>query len=84
MNKKIFTLLACAVVLFSTAFNANARSVAQRSVGDYVRSISLGMSPGMYHIQVDSVCLPDIYGVDLSTGKYDGSVPGNLLGLLLN
>ena len=57
MNKKIFTLLACALVLFLTAFNANARKVAQRSVGDYVRSVSVGMSPGMYHIQVDSVCI---------------------------
>jgi|GEM_PF-3372030 len=68
MNKKIFTLLACAVVLFSTAFNANARSVAQRSVGDYVRSISLGMSPGMYHIQVDSVCLLDPAGTTNAAG----------------
>ena len=47
MNKRIFTLLACVIVLFMAAFNANARRVAKMSVGDYVKSISLGASPRM-------------------------------------
>lgn len=58
MNRKIFTLLASALMLFSTAFNANARSVADKSVGALVKTLPDGKSLGMYHIQVDSICLP--------------------------
>ena len=40
------------------------------SVGDYVKSISLGTSPRMYHIRVDSVCLPEP-----GTFRYENGVP---------
>lgn len=45
-------------MLFSTAFYANARSVAQKSVGSVVKTLPFGTSQGMYHIRVDSICLP--------------------------
>ena len=67
MNRKIFTLLASALVLFTTAFNVNARYVAERSVSDVVKTLGLGTSPGMYHLQVDSICVPD-YVIGGSTG----------------
>ena len=57
MNRKIFTMLACALMLFSTAFYANARTVADKSVGALVTSLPKGISEGMYHIQVDSIYL---------------------------
>ncbi|MDR2913727.1 MAG: DUF6383 domain-containing protein [Tannerella sp.] len=59
MNRKIFTLLASALMLFSTAFYASARSVADKSVGALVKTLPTGLSQGMYHIQVDSICLTD-------------------------
>ena len=60
MNKKIFTLLASALMLFATAFYANAtRTVAERSVGSHVTSIDPNAPDRMYHIQVDSICLRD-------------------------
>jgi hypothetical protein len=56
MNKKIFTLLACAFMLLSTAFTANAKIIGGfQSTGDTVRTLPLGTSPGMYHIRIDSV-----------------------------
>ena len=58
MNRKIFTLLAAAFMLFSIAYNVNARSVAARSVGELVRSLPDDQSKGMYHILVDSIYLP--------------------------
>jgi len=62
MNRKIFTLLAAAFMLFSIAYNVQARSVAQRSIGELVKSLpGDGMSKGMYHILVDSILLDD-YG----------------------
>ena len=61
MNKKIFTLLAVACMLFLTAYNVNARSVAERSVGSLVTSIPMGVSKGMYHIQVDSIYLCGVW-----------------------
>ena len=54
MNRKIFTMLACALMLFSTAFYANARTVADKSVGALVTSLP-SKSDGMYHILVDSI-----------------------------
>jgi hypothetical protein len=59
MNRKIFTLLACALMLFSTAFYVNAqRKIAEASVGDLVKTLPES-GPGMYHIQIDSICLPN-------------------------
>ena len=57
MNRKIFTLLAVALMLFTTAYYANARRVAGNSVGALVKTLPDGKSKGMYHIQVDSICL---------------------------
>jgi hypothetical protein len=58
MNRKIFTLLAAVLMLCTTAFNADARRVAQLCVGDYVKSLPNGTAEGMYHIQADSICVP--------------------------
>lgn len=60
MNKKIFTLLASALMLFTVAFHASARSVAEKSVGVYVKSLP-EKGEGMFHIQVDSICVPDTW-----------------------
>jgi hypothetical protein len=83
MNRKIFTLLAVALMLFSTAFYANARSVAESSVGDLVKTLPRGTSLGMYHIQIDSICLPDYVAGVGNTGKavwipatFDGGTSG--------
>ena len=57
MNKKIFTLLAITVLLFSTAYSVSARSVADKSVGSLVTTLPNGLGIGMYHIQVDSIYL---------------------------
>ena len=57
MNRKIFTLLASVLMLFTAVFCANARRVASTSVGDYVKSVPLSTAKEMYHIQVDSICL---------------------------
>ncbi|MDR0575024.1 MAG: DUF6383 domain-containing protein [Tannerella sp.] len=59
MNRKIFTLLASALALFSTAFYASARSVADKSVGALVKTLPAGLSKGMYHIQIDSIYVKD-------------------------
>ena len=56
MNKKIFTLLASTLMLFSTAFTANAKIIGGTlAVGDTVRTLPEGRSLGMYHIQIDSI-----------------------------
>ena len=58
MNRKIFTLLAAALMLFTTAYYVNARSVAERSVGALVSTLpGPGVQRGMYHLQVDSIYL---------------------------
>ena len=57
MNRKIFTMLACALMLFSTAFYANARTVADKSVGALVKQLAIGMQEGVYHVQLDSIYL---------------------------
>ena len=65
MNKKIFTLLACALMLFSTAFTVNAKIIGgSLSVGDTVRTLPSGLSAGMYHIRIDSICVDDGLGED--------------------
>ncbi len=67
MNRKIFTLLACALMLFSTAFTINAKVVGgNRAVGDTVRTLPLGKGMGIYHIRIDSIY----------TGNTDFSVTG--------
>lgn len=72
MNRKIFTLLASALMLFSTAFNANARSVAEKAIGADVKTLVKGQSPGMYHIRIDSICVAN--GMPgLSNGRPAGS-----------
>ena len=56
MNKKIFTLLASALMLFSTAFTVNAKIIGGTlAVGDTVRTLPKGSSTGMYHIRIDSI-----------------------------
>ncbi|MDR1116443.1 MAG: DUF6383 domain-containing protein [Tannerella sp.] len=56
MNRKIFTLLASALMLFSTAFTVNAKIVGgNRAVGDVVRTLPAGTGLGMYHIRIDSI-----------------------------
>jgi hypothetical protein len=60
MNRKIFTLLACALMLFSTAFTINAKVVGGNlAVGDTVRSLPEGKGKGMYHIRIDSIYVND-------------------------
>lgn len=75
MNKKIFTLLASALMLFSAAFNANARFVAERSIGDDVKTLAQ-KSTGMYHIRIDSIFVPDgtigLTGDEWLPVSYDG------------
>ncbi|MDR0349303.1 MAG: hypothetical protein LBH90_07420, partial [Tannerella sp.] len=76
MNRKIFTLLASALMLFSTAFYVNAqRIVAEKSVGDLVKTLS-GSGPGMYHIQIDSLRLPQNGGTWYPV-TYDGGTISN-------
>ena len=56
MNKKIFTLLASALMLFSTALTVNAKIIGGNlAVGDTVRTLPKGDSKGMYHIRIDSI-----------------------------
>jgi hypothetical protein len=56
MNRKIFTLLASALMLFSMAFTANAKIIGgDKSIGDVVRTLPLGVGSGMYHIRIDSI-----------------------------
>ena len=56
MNKKIFTLLASALMLFSTAFTVNAKIIGGNlAVGDTVRTLPGGLSKGMYHLRIDSI-----------------------------
>ena len=59
MNRKIFTLLAVALMLLSTAYFVSARSVAERSIGGLVSTLidenGDGFARGMYHIRVDSI-----------------------------
>ena len=58
MNKKIFTLLASALMLFSTAFTVNAKIIGgTRSIGDTVRTLPKGVGYGLYHIRIDSIYL---------------------------
>lgn len=60
MNRKIFTLLACALMLFSTAFTINAKVVGGNlTVGDTVRTLPTGKGMGMYHIRIDSIRVND-------------------------
>ncbi len=49
MNKKVFTLLAASLMLFITAFAANAQT---RSYGDTVKYLPDGMGQGAYHLRV--------------------------------
>ncbi len=74
MNRKIFTLLAVTCLLFSTAFYVNARFVADRSIGELVRTLPGGMSKGMYHLQVDSIYLPDAIPSGWYPVTYDGGI----------
>ncbi len=66
MNKKVFTLLAASLMLFITAFTANAQT---RSYGDTVKYLPDGMGQGAYHLKVtigmnrtDSFLIMDQYG----------------------
>jgi hypothetical protein len=57
MNKKIFTLLAGAFLLFSTVFSANAQGIWDLStltLGDSVKTLKLGPN-SFYHLKVDSI-----------------------------
>ena len=61
MNKKIFTLLAGAFLMFASVFSVNAQvghglwDLSLLSVGDTVRTLDLGMNRGYYHLRADSV-----------------------------
>lgn len=62
MNKKIFTLLAGAFMMFAAVFSANAQtplhglwSKSQLNLGDSVPKLVEGYNPGYYHLRVDSV-----------------------------
>ena len=48
MNKKVFTLLAASLMLFMTAFMADARPF----YGDAVKYLPEGMGKGAYHLKV--------------------------------
>lgn len=52
MNKKIFTLLAGALMLFMAVFSANAQ---RRSVGDSVQYLPKGIGKGAYHLRLTQV-----------------------------
>ena len=90
MNKKIFTLLAVACVLFMAAYHVNARIVSDRCIGTLVKSLPEGLSKGMYHIQVDSICLRDQGDLELKwfPVTYDGGPgtqnSGGVTGLFLH
>jgi len=73
MNKKIFTLLAVACMLFTTAYNVNARSVSEKSVGALVTSLPEGLARGMYHIRIDSICLWDGANWKFYPATWDGN-----------
>ena len=73
MNKKIFTLLAITVLLLSTAYSVNARSVSDKAVGALVTTLPNGLGLGMYHIQVDSIYLDARMATSLISG---GGAPG--------
>lgn len=61
MNKKIFTLLAGAFLMFAAVFSVNAQGPlwgkSVLSIGDTVRgkTLELGMNRGYYHLKVDSI-----------------------------
>jgi hypothetical protein len=53
MNKKIFTLLAVSLMLFSTVFAVNAQL--RPTIGSPVKSLPSGTGTGVYHLQVTSI-----------------------------
>jgi hypothetical protein len=60
MNRKIFTLLASALMLFLIAFTVNARIVGGNLlVGDTVRTLPEGSGKGLYHIRIDKIYAPE-------------------------
>lgn len=58
MNKKIFTLLAGAFLMFAMVFSIKAQGLwdkSRLSLGDSVLMLKEGMNPGYYHLRVDSI-----------------------------
>lgn len=61
MNKKIFTLLAGAFLMFAMVFSIKAQvahglwNENRLSLGDSVPTLNVGMNPGYYHLRVDSI-----------------------------
>jgi len=87
MNRKIFTLLASAILLLSTAFVGEAKILfGNRAVGDTVRTLPLGQtSKGMYHIRVDSLYVGEVraqrasgfIGVNQTSNQINGTTSSN-------
>ncbi|RRD73100.1 DUF6383 domain-containing protein [Tannerella forsythia] len=84
MNKKVFTLLAASLMLFVTAFMANA----QAFYGDAVEYLPKGVGKGAYHLKVtvgstvaDKFLAMDEFGyitlVDPATYIYGAGVPAD-------
>lgn len=69
MNKKIFTLLAGAFLMFAMVFSVKAQGPmwdrSGLSLGDSVHILKEGMNPGYYHLRVDSIVN------SASTGGFD-------------
>jgi hypothetical protein len=56
MNRKIFTLLASALMLLTAVFQGNAKiGYGSAAIGDSVGTLPGGVGKGMYHIRVDSI-----------------------------
>ena len=75
MNKKIFTLLATALLLFTTAYSAYAWPVSDKVIGAPVTTLPDGRSVGMYHIVVDEIYMHN--GSDITEGWYPVTWNGN-------
>jgi hypothetical protein len=91
MNRKIFTLLASTLMLFSTAFTVNAKIIGGNlAVGDTVRTLPIDVAnPGMYHIRIDSILIKDdgsgkFIWKDVSKGTTTLSPPTHYYGMDVN
>ena len=75
MNRKIFTLLAGALLMLATVFSASAQSAItgmDLRLGDPVDKLVSGANPGYYHLKVDSM-------IDKVNGNWGGVYSANPL-----
>lgn len=81
MNKKIFTLLAGAFLMFAMVFSVKAQVVghglwdkSRLSLGDSVPTLKLGMNSGYYHLRVDSIVDSDATFITSTTINTDSAL----------